>query len=68
MTISLNLLLSIEKDLAPKMQIAARRSLRPVSDKSIDCFRQSSVPERLCQELAKAGFVAPIDKALLLHH
>ena len=68
LAIRLNLLLTIEEDLAPEIEVSASVALRPVPDQSVHSFGQRRVAERASQELIQSGFRTPCDKTLLLKH
>ena len=68
LAICLNLLLTIEEDLAPEIEISASVALRPVPYQSVHSFGQGGVAERASQELIQSSFRTPCYKTLLFKH
>ena len=64
--VGLNLLFSVEEDLAPNVEVPAAAPLGPISHQSAHSLGHICAAEGLGDELTESSFGAPCDEALLL--
>ena len=64
--VGLDLLFSVEKELAPNVEVPAAAPLRPIAHQSAHGLGHVCAAEGLSDELTESSFRAPCDEALLL--